>query len=379
MKDQFKRIFFVAIVILIIFAFGLIAGEGYLRWHHFGLPTSEKHLPHPYLQTLLRFDVEFHKGEKLDPDGFRRTGPFHQGKETYKILTIGDSCTFSISSSSQKKSYPAQLERLLIEKNGSPFEVYNAGVPGYNSLQMFLWLTTKLKTIHPDEIIVYGGWNDFRILMHDRGMLYIENNCLGMPDMYRHGTYWELSKKQSGFLHRLLSKSYLVGHLAFKVKAYWLKKKVTRFWHEHPLSELPPEPLFIEEVFTNFRNNMENIISLSKGKGMKVSVITLASPLRNAYTEKQEAFIRKKFGHDFLRMTPSEMARYVFKCNDILRDLAEKYDCGLFDWARWYQEVDDAAMFVDIVHPSDKGYSYLAEKIVSHLNLSEKNSIPYAH
>jgi len=66
-----------ALIRLLTFAFISLVGEAYLRWHHFGLPTDERHLPHPYLQNILNPSVEIVPGERLGAYGLRKTGRDH--------------------------------------------------------------------------------------------------------------------------------------------------------------------------------------------------------------------------------------------------------------------------------------------------------------
>ena len=351
-------------ILLFFIALGMALGEGYLRWRAFSLPSHETHLPHPYRQTILRPNAEIEDGEVLDSEGFRQTGPTRVGNRVYRILALGDSCTFSAGSSTQACTYPFLLEEQLAETFSRPVEVLNAGVPGYNSLQMLLYMHEILKNRSFDEVFVYGGWNDFRVLMHDRGLRYIENNGLGLPKMYRHATYWELRRPDTRPWERLLGHSFLFNHLRFKWMAHFEKKRVTDFWKNHPLSQLPEEPLIIDKIFENFRNNLEGIIAMARGRGMEVSLITLATPLRKRYSGNQEKAIRERFGHDFYRLTPSETTFYVTRFNAVIRELSTKYTCRLYDWARWNHDADDVTLFRDIVHPGDRGYRLLVDKIV---------------
>lgn len=364
-----KTIFRITVVALCTAVLLILLGEAYLRWHYFGLPTSEKHHPHPYLQTVLRKDVPFIDGEALTEEGFRRTGPDHAGEDVRGILVVGDSCAFSISSSSEAQSFPTLLEAGLNRSFEAEYEVYNAGVPGYGSLQMLLWLGRVIDEVDPDEVVIYGGWNDFRILMHDRGMLYIENNCLGMPRMYRHRDYWELRDRDAGAFQGILRKLYLYDMLSFRLETHYARKRIREFRRNHALSEMPPEPLLIEEVFTHFETNLENMIALSRGRGAEVSLVTLGTPLRRRYTPAQERTVRERFDRDFRRLAPAEMARYAFTFSDIARALGKRYGCTIYDWERWYHEAgdDDASMFVDLVHPSDEGYAFLVEGVLSQL------------
>lgn len=342
-------------------------GEIFLRWHYFGLPHDIAHLPHPYLQNTLNPSFTLWSNEnlrKIGKFGIRNTGPYNRSDETYNIITIGDSCTFSVTSASELTSYPAVLEQAL----SGNVEVYNAGVPGYNTMQMFLYLHLLFKDIDPDEVIIYGGWNDVNITRHDRGALYIENNTGGIPKVYRHRMYWELHDKIKGRAEKFLAKSYLYNHVKFKIEAHYVKKDIVSFWQSNGLESMPDPPLLIPEVFDNFRNNMESIIALAKGKGAKVAVITLATPLQKTYSKEYEKIFMDKFGNDisnFLRLTPAELYYYIEHFNAIIRELADVYNIQLYDWERWYREVNDVSMFADVIHPTDKGYAYMINKIVT--------------
>ena len=112
---------------------------------------------------------------------------------------------------------------------------------------------------------------------------------------------------------------------------------------------------------------MESIIGLAKGRGAKVAVVTLATPLRANYSQEYKQQFIEKFGSDtdnFIALTPAEMFYHIKQFNDILKKLAVKHDIQLYDWAGWYRESGDLSMFTDVVHPNDKGYAYLVEKIV---------------
>jgi len=352
---------------VVTFAFVGVVGEAYLRWRDFGLPTDKLHLPHPYLQNILDPSVEIIPGEKLDARGLRETGRDHHEEQQYGIIAIGDSCTFSVGSSKEATSYPTLLEKRLNDKHDKPVEVYNAGVPGYNSLQMLLKLHMTLRDVEADEVIIYGGWNDINVMRHDRGGLYIENNANGMPKMYRHRTYWELAKQVPDGLEKILSRSYLYNHIKFKIVAHHAIERITAYWQKNGLESMPPTPISKPRLFDNFRNNMESIIALAKGRGAKVAVVTLATPLRAEYSQEYRQQFMNKFGSDtdnFIALTPAEMFYHIDRFNDILRELAVEHDIQLYDWADWYRKSGDLSMFTDVVHPNDKGYAYLVDKII---------------
>ncbi|MGR9107034.1 MAG: SGNH/GDSL hydrolase family protein [Gammaproteobacteria bacterium] len=365
-----RNLFIILLVWLFTFLFAGLIGEAYLRWHYFSLPLDDAHLPHPYLQNILNPAFPVKPGESLvriGSFGLRKTGDSSDDRAEYKIIAIGDSCTFSVASSSQATSYPALLEKQIILATGKTTEVYNAGVPGYNSLQMLLYLNFLLKHIRPDEIMIYGGWNDVNVLRHDRGSRYIENNANGIPKMYRQRTYWELAAKKPDGLDKWLSASLLYDHLQFKIDAYFTKKNIVAYWHRNGLESTPNPPLILPEVIDNFRNNIESLIALAIGQGSEVAIVTLATPMQKRYSKEYAAQFMKQFGQDtgnFLRLTPAELYRYIEAFNSIIRQLAASYKIRLYDWDRWYRENPDLSLFDDVLHPNDRGYAYLVGRII---------------
>jgi len=83
----------------------------------------------------------------------------HKGR--YRILVLGDSCTFGLGVENEE-SYPAQLEKRLNDgaDRERRFEVINAGVPAYASWQGARYLPERGMTLDPDLVIVCYGNND---------------------------------------------------------------------------------------------------------------------------------------------------------------------------------------------------------------------------
>ena len=89
-------------------------------------------------------------GRELEPDG----------PDLWRIVAVGDSCTYGGGSDSD--SYPALLDaRLnLREGPGRRFEVVNAGISGLNSELALRRLRTRVLALDPDVVTLYIGWND---------------------------------------------------------------------------------------------------------------------------------------------------------------------------------------------------------------------------
>lgn len=82
---------------------------------------------------------------------------------TYRVLTVGDSCTFG-SGAGQSGTYPAQLEKHLQRaRSEHRFDVLNAGVPGFTSFQALRLLEIEGFALSPDAIIFASGFNDAKL------------------------------------------------------------------------------------------------------------------------------------------------------------------------------------------------------------------------
>jgi lysophospholipase L1-like esterase len=90
--------------------------------------------------------------------GFRSASPIEAPKRRFRVLALGDSCTFGLGVQ-DAESWPAQLEGLL-QVSGLDVEVVNAGVPGYTAYQGWRVLETRGLTLEPDAVLVTFGFND---------------------------------------------------------------------------------------------------------------------------------------------------------------------------------------------------------------------------
>ena len=103
---------------------------------------------------------------KINSAGFRDYEySFLKEKSTYRIVLLGDSMTFG-PAVAMEDLYPKVLERLLNERASSrawdvqKIEVLNFSVPGYNTIQEYEYLRTKIISYEPDLIILNFFMND---------------------------------------------------------------------------------------------------------------------------------------------------------------------------------------------------------------------------
>jgi len=94
--------------------------------------------------------------EYTNSRGFRGRSEYTERKtpDTFRVLFIGDSCTFV-----GDPNYPELVEQELDSRAGRRVECINAAVPGYSSLQG-VKLLPRLHPWSPDAVVVYFGWND---------------------------------------------------------------------------------------------------------------------------------------------------------------------------------------------------------------------------
>lgn len=114
----------------------------------------------PYLRYELVSNAQFGK-VSINSDGFRgREFTFNKPANTFRIIMLGDSETFSIMLK-QEETLSAQLENLLNQGSlNLRYEVLNFGVEGYNTFQELEMLKTKGLKYNPDLIILNYVLND---------------------------------------------------------------------------------------------------------------------------------------------------------------------------------------------------------------------------
>jgi lysophospholipase L1-like esterase len=119
---------------------------------------------------------------RTNSDGFR-DDEFAPGKPdtTYRVCVAGDSNTFGwwVRGS---ETYAQVLERKLNAqaRPGRSFEVYNLGVPGYNTAQNVEMIITTAERFQPDFIVVGHTFNDSFV-----------GSDGGLFRRYRYSSYWE--------------------------------------------------------------------------------------------------------------------------------------------------------------------------------------------
>jgi lysophospholipase L1-like esterase len=126
----------------------------------------------------------------VDSLGFRGPEiPREKPPGTVRIACLGASTTFCGEVSSDEKTWPAQLERLLCARFPDvPIEVVNAGVPGYRISQTLASFRRRVLPLQPDLVIDYEANNDMardtEELARARGLLGDAGAAAGWLDRH---------------------------------------------------------------------------------------------------------------------------------------------------------------------------------------------------
>ncbi len=118
--------------------------------------------------------------------------PKKKGEQVYRIACVGDSFTFGMGAEEQG-TWPAQLQRSLDHfEPERDIEVWNFGVAGYDGLQEYEYLRTRVVEFEPDLILIQYYINDAitrgtELSKSTAVSRFIRNHCDPNADNWLHG------------------------------------------------------------------------------------------------------------------------------------------------------------------------------------------------
>ena len=143
-------------------------------------------VPHPFLSFSYKKNTTINKNQKLpypihtnkffsfkEPLNVNSLGhfgdEFSSKKDKVRILCLGASTTANnISDGKKDYTYPKLLEEYLNKKLNKKVEVFNCGIGGWTSVDIFINFVLNLIQLKPDYVILYHGYNDLPLyLMND--------------------------------------------------------------------------------------------------------------------------------------------------------------------------------------------------------------------
>jgi lysophospholipase L1-like esterase len=259
---------------------------------------------------------------QINADGFR--GPaLDEAHRAYRILTLGDSCTFG-SPLSQQHGYPRTLEREL-RRRGFAVEVVNGGVEGYAPDDVLARID-EYRALKPELTTLYIGWN----------ALFTERFLQDRAGIKRYSHAARLAGRALEILQARLS-----GTHAAAVDAY-----------ERPKRPDAGDPALrlVDDYTPTFFRDVVRIVDGMQAAGSRVVVLTLPG----LYASGQEPSARAlQIGHlpEFTD-NPYVLARMAERYNDALRGLVRKRGLAIVDLERWaHTELQPSEdHFIDSVH-----------------------------
>lgn len=194
-----------------------------------------------------------------------------------RILCVGGSTTFDILAASDEASWPWRLEQELRER-GHAVEVWNAGFPGWTSLENLISLAIRDRDLEPDWIIVFQGINDLQPASHDP-----------FDRQYEAG-HAEIAHRTLGFE---------LEPLAWHQRSLLLEALSDRIWGpSNPWdrvqpegqrttnrAEIPPEAVGV------FERNLRSMIALADELGAGVVLVPQTVRLRAEYLAEDRALL----------------------------------------------------------------------------------------
>lgn len=299
---------------------------------------------HPFLNTAPHEGMSaaaFGKQVSFNSLGYR--SPERQvikSPGAIRILCAGGSTTFDILSANDSQTWPWQMEQILRER-GLDAEVFNAGFPGWTSLENLVSLAIRDLDLNPDIVVLYQGINDLQPASHQP-----------FDSQYEHG-HAEETVRALGFELQPLK---WYEHSLFVEKARELVVGERDPWqrlqesapHDDDMSELPGEAI------ETFERNIQSFVAVAVAGGSKVVLVTQPIRVRGEFVEADRAYLAGWI----LGLDPMVVPTQLERLNSVLREVTTTGPAVLADVANEVAWRDSD--FGDPMHFSSDGSARMA-------------------
>lgn len=185
----------------------------------------------PSIPQSLRESPFWHV--RLNSEGFRTEEFTSKPRSVFRVVCLGDSWTFG-ASVDQALTYPAQLQRLLLEEfPNSEFQVLNLGIIGHSSFQGRRLMRRALQ-LRPDVVVIGYAMN--------------EDDWAGYEDQSDSSVTQEDARSLIGWMADVFEDTgdYLSENIElYRLLKYWALRLR---WHPDPLDAEVRD--FVEEVMS---------------------------------------------------------------------------------------------------------------------------------
>jgi len=279
-----------------------------------------------FFRLSPNLDIEITSNPRIfdlhtDSRGMRSPEPaIPKPSGNYRVLAIGDSCTFG-SGAGQSGTYPMQLERHLLGMRNKPrFEVLNAGVPGFTSFQSLGLFEMEGAALSPDAVIFASGYNDASPATAG------SKRPFGSERMMSDRAYAEsLRRSQAlGFTRLLWRAGFSIGST------------------EERIGDSPPAKHRVS--VREYGANLRSFVDLSRARG--------AMPVLVVWPRRSQ--ISSPSRHE-------ERDRLMDRYHEEMRRVGRTANVAVLDLKETLQGRED--LFVDIIHLNAHGYGLVAEAL----------------
>ncbi len=255
-----------------------------------------------------------------------------------RVAFLGGSTSFCAEASTDEATWPALVVAGLARAvPGRSFDLVNAGVAAYTTLQSLQNLAGRVAPVEPDVIVVYHATND---LSHDtreqalaRGLPGTER--LGESWLARHSVAWELLEKNL---------------------------RAARPAADTGGPTLEPD---LAVLAASFRDNLTRLVRAARARARSVVLVTFATRQRR----EQPPDLRRANSTTSLLWMPYMSVDGVLDgfdaLNRVIREVAAAEGCVLVDGE--HAIPGDAEHFADSVHFTDSGCRAQAERVLAAL------------
>lgn len=308
---------------------------------------------HAFLNTSPRAGASvtvFGKSAALNGLGYRSPErPLAKAPGTLRVLAAGGSTTFDTLAPDNAATWPQRLEERLAAGglSGRPVEVWNAGFPGWTSLESLISLSIRDLDLAPDVAVFYHAVNDLQPASHapfdrqyEEGHAAISRRALG------------LDLPEPSWLDRLL----VVERLRD------LAGGPTDPWQALSAQATGARRQTIDPAgVATFERNVRSFAAVARSRGAAVLLVTQPLRIRAGAVEAD----REHLAGWYPGLDPEAAPREIERLNDVLRKLGDEGVGTLADAAREIPWADED--FGDPIHYTETGrqklVGYLAPRV----------------
>lgn len=340
-----KRAVVLLLPVVVVLVLGEITGRlleqyaGYMPRRAIGYATGN-----PYLRTALVPGIQFQSGPfhvDVNSLGFRGPEiPIPKPPGVFRIFAVGESTTFGWKGiRSHEEAWPALLEaKLRAAHPDRQFEVVNAGVPGYTSIEQRINFMLRVSHLEPDAILLYHGNNDL--------------NWSWVPDLRTKLIYGrgETIGQPGGFA-QLIDYSYVLMEIRSRVN---LLNRSSRIKHDDvDLAALQ----MLEQ-------NLRGLIAEARRANVKVAIGTFSHGLNETggpdqYNSDEATLGVPAVGRWFENLSPQGLRHSFPLYNDMVRGLARVEGLPLAEPAKHVPPTPE--FHTDWCHFTAKGEQLMAQ------------------